>query len=385
MLRTRANPMSKWQGVSFIQNPNQFYPTVILEQVEMRRELRESRSEIDAEHQTVQSYGREREQRQTLAQLGLDEVEAVEYVLMLSRDEEIARRASLLSSTGEDGSAASTSASHTHPTNLSNQEDDLLFDMTDDFDMNLISPARIPPIKRDKDKSQSTSMSPVSSRRASISPHLRITPIPSPRHTPSLSSVSYSPTGSTKIQVSPRQRPEPMEASSNNMGLPMSPLSAGRSNVWQIPPRLSAEGLPSFGNGASSSRSVPASMSDWVSASISSRASASTSPGSPAFRASSSVSSLSRSMAPATGQRSWSDVARSSLPAEAVSASTGQDQPPMSGYTRSQVAPAQRPSRSLLSASLAANQRPAAPDSDDAQLQYVLQLSLAKASDREGA
>lgn len=346
----------------------------------MRRELRETRSEIDEEHQSVrESYGQEREQRQTLAQLGLDEVEAVEYVLMLSRDEEIARQTSLLSSAGEDGSAAGTSVSRAHPTKLANQ-DGLLFNMTDDFDIGFPSSSQNPPVKRDEDTSQFPFISRASSRHASVSPHSRIAPMPSPRHTPSLSPLSYSPTGSTKLQVSPRQRLEPMVAGSSDM--PSSPVSVSRSTARQIPSCLPLGGTTSFGNGAVNSRSVPASsMHDWVLGSISPPTSASTSPSSPAPRGGS-VSSLSRSVASTTGQRSWSDIARSTLPVGTVSVPRGQG-PPSSDAT-SQVMQAQRPSHSLLSASLAANQGPAA-DSEDAQLQYAFHLSLAEAQDQEGA
>lgn len=292
---------------------------------------------------------------------------------MLSRDEERAKQASLLSSIGEDGSIASSSASQ-------NPEDDLLFD---DFDMSFPTPSRIMPTRRDKDRPQSTSASPTSSRCASVSSHSYITPIPSPRHTPSLSPISYSPAGSTKIQVSPRQRPEPTEAGSTNMGMSVSPLNIGRSNAWQIP---SHPGALSLGNSTSSSRGVSASVGDRVSVSFSLPASTSSTP--PAFRASSSVGLSTLSMTSVTGQRSWSDVARSSSSTGAISSPSGQGQPPTSGSASgSRVVQGQHPSRSLLSASLLANpHRTASPsfDSEDAELQYVLKLSLAEARDLEG-
>ncbi|KDR73941.1 hypothetical protein GALMADRAFT_227662 [Galerina marginata CBS 339.88] len=59
---------------------------------EMRQTILESRDMLASEAQTVRAvYGREREHRTGLDNLGLSEVEAVEYVLMLSRDEENAR------------------------------------------------------------------------------------------------------------------------------------------------------------------------------------------------------------------------------------------------------------------------------------------------------
>lgn len=360
------------QSVSFIR---------ALEQVELRRELGDSRSEIDDDVQ--EAHGREREQRQRLAQLGLDEVEAVEYVLMLSRDEEIANQASLPSSVGEGGSFANTGMNQTHATDIANLEDDLLFDMTDDFDVSFPSPSpsRLVPSKHEQDKSLSTSAPTASSGRASVSQSY-ITSIPSPRHTPYLAPISYSPTGSTKIQVSPRQKPEPMEAGLKNVGLSMSPLSIGRSNVWQTPSHPSQGGSPSLGNVVGCSRSVPASMEDWIPASTPPRAS--TSASSTSSRASSSVSSLSHAMTSTAGQRSWSDVARSSL---SISNQSGHQPPTSSLTTRSRAVQERHPSRSLLSARLTTNQRPVAfPsfDSEDAELQYVLQLSLAEAKGRDG-
>ena len=59
----------------------------------MHRDIAESRRELEYEQaHTRQTFGRERDQQLTLDHLGLSEVEAVEYVLMLSRDEEEARR-----------------------------------------------------------------------------------------------------------------------------------------------------------------------------------------------------------------------------------------------------------------------------------------------------
>ena len=59
----------------------------------MHRDIAESRRELEYEQaHTRQTFGRERYQQLTLDHLGLSEVEAVEYVLMLSRDEEEARR-----------------------------------------------------------------------------------------------------------------------------------------------------------------------------------------------------------------------------------------------------------------------------------------------------
>ncbi|KAI1795404.1 hypothetical protein LXA43DRAFT_882120 [Ganoderma leucocontextum] len=71
-----SNGVAKWQ-----------------QQIEMYRDISESRRELEEEQtHSRRTFGREKEQLSTLAHLGLSEVEAVEYVLMLSRDEEEARR-----------------------------------------------------------------------------------------------------------------------------------------------------------------------------------------------------------------------------------------------------------------------------------------------------
>lgn len=56
--------------------------------VEIFREIHETRHELGHEQTFArQNYGRQREQNSTLEHLGLTEAEAVEYILMLSRDE----------------------------------------------------------------------------------------------------------------------------------------------------------------------------------------------------------------------------------------------------------------------------------------------------------
>ncbi|KAH0834157.1 WD40-repeat-containing domain protein [Lanmaoa asiatica] len=60
---------------------------------EMYKDIAESYMDLEYERaHTQRTYGREREQRSTLNSLGLSELEAVEYVLMLSREEEEARQ-----------------------------------------------------------------------------------------------------------------------------------------------------------------------------------------------------------------------------------------------------------------------------------------------------
>ncbi|KAF8467525.1 WD40-repeat-containing domain protein [Gautieria morchelliformis] len=80
--RGSGNTLNKWQ-----------------QQVELNRDIRESKSLLDDERAHAQRvYGRARAQRSTLDQLGLSEAEAIEYVLMLSREEADQRHASMLQS-----------------------------------------------------------------------------------------------------------------------------------------------------------------------------------------------------------------------------------------------------------------------------------------------
>ncbi|KAF9231506.1 hypothetical protein BU15DRAFT_90890 [Melanogaster broomeanus] len=63
------------------------------QQYEMHKDITESYTELEHERaHTRRVYGPEREQRSTLQSLGLSELEALEYVLMLSREEDEERR-----------------------------------------------------------------------------------------------------------------------------------------------------------------------------------------------------------------------------------------------------------------------------------------------------
>lgn len=122
---------------------------------------------------TQRIYGREREQRSTLDTLGLSESEAVEYVLMLSREEEEARQRRTIVDEGV----------------FEGDFDDLPGTPTTSW-------------------SRSTPSTPLSPRSSSSHhsngrQHLRISP----------------PISNDKVQVSPRFVPEPMEA-----GASISPL-----------------------------------------------------------------------------------------------------------------------------------------------------------------
>ncbi|GJE93007.1 F-box protein [Phanerochaete sordida] len=141
------------------------------QQVEISREIKESRRELEYEHEHVQQgYGRAREQNHTLEHLGLTEVEAVEYVLMLSRDEEERRRLE------------------------QNRDEFEVFG--GDFDEDVQTPITSPPSFLDT-ASSSTNRYGFPNR------------------------AQFAPSSSmAKIQISPRVRPEPTEA-----GFSCSPLS----------------------------------------------------------------------------------------------------------------------------------------------------------------
>ncbi|KAG0699623.1 hypothetical protein DFH29DRAFT_936054 [Suillus ampliporus] len=113
--RTKKNPLSKGQ-----------------QRYDLHKDINESKRELEHEKAyTRHTMGREREQRSTLNTLGLSESEAVEYVLMLSREEEERRR---LSHTIDEGVfegdfedevflpvVSSSSTTHGSPTSASNQ------------------------------------------------------------------------------------------------------------------------------------------------------------------------------------------------------------------------------------------------------------------------
>ncbi|KAJ7680672.1 WD40-repeat-containing domain protein [Mycena polygramma] len=156
------------------------------QQLEMHQAIVESRHLLDEESKHVQrAYGREREQRARLETLGLDEVEAVEYVLMLSREEAVER----------ERSAAA-------------QIDEGVFEGDfDGFDEEAIVPrrARASPRRSTSPASASASASSAPSsppRTSLIEPRSNGRPIP--RASPSPSNA--------KIQVSPPLRAEPTEA-----------------------------------------------------------------------------------------------------------------------------------------------------------------------------
>ncbi|KAF7321886.1 hypothetical protein MKEN_00710800 [Mycena kentingensis (nom. inval.)] len=167
-----------------------------LQYLEMRQQIAESKHLLKEEGRfTQRAYGREREQQARLNSLGLDEVEAVEYVLMLSREEAIER----------DRTASSSRAF-----------EEAIFEA-------------------DCEMETGTTFAPSSGSSASSSPpHTNSSPIarngrPIPRASTSPGNDTYSNT-STKIQVSPPFRAEATEASfSPPATSPVSPTPPSRS------------------------------------------------------------------------------------------------------------------------------------------------------------
>ncbi|KAI0753659.1 WD40-repeat-containing domain protein [Fomes fomentarius] len=297
-----ANGVAKWQ-----------------QQIEMYRDIAESQRELEEERRHFRrTFGREKEQLSTLAHLGLSEVEAVEYVLMLSRDEEEARRM--------DRPRAAESSRY-------GEEGVFLVDF-DDVPTPMATPSNV-------FRSEPSSVAP--SRTSSTSVHSS----PSsdsytsgfqgghsfPRRTPSSSNH--------KIQVSPRARPEPMEA-----GFRMSPLpSRSVSSSSGVPPQTSD--LDHF-------PVVPVSRT-------------------PSSTSASGSSSSVRGSAPGSPQSirsAWNTPLRTLHP-------SGVPSPSRVG---SAASPSQSPSRSVAGA--AWRPPPSSSTEDDEELRFAIELSLAEARSR---
>jgi len=153
--------------------------------------------------------GREHDQRESLATLGLSEVEAVEYVLMLSRDEANERI--------RNESNANMGVGSSHDIDEGVFEGDFDGDsLDDDMTASISTSISTPSIVSSNSSGSSGSFSGRSS--ATTSPIARLGhPIPGtarvigmPRFSPSSHSSSSS--TNQKIQVSPREREEPLEA-----------------------------------------------------------------------------------------------------------------------------------------------------------------------------
>lgn len=152
-----------------------------IERVELAQDITESQ-QAEAEHHASdqRSYSRQRAQHSALRNLGLDEHEAVEYLLMLSRDEELAREQMTVET--DDGVFAGDMEGVPQTSHPSNQ----------------------------LDASAMGSLA-NSSSSAMASPSFRPMPM--------------LPQSNVKVQVTPPQRPEPMEA--GGLSLSSSPLALG--------------------------------------------------------------------------------------------------------------------------------------------------------------
>lgn len=190
-----------------------FYPRSDIhcskEQVELKQSIAESKKLLQDETKHVQrAYGRERDQQSQLNGMGLSEIEAVEYVLMLSRDE------------------ARVSEGMGGPSNFSTYEDGIF---EGDFDEDVVNRG---PGMRSPSLSASSSSSSLSSRSEHVAS-------PSGRNIPRVASSS----SSGKIQVSPRYRAEPMEA---GLGIesPPSPNLTFDTSDPDVFPHVSANASP---------------------------------------------------------------------------------------------------------------------------------------------
>ncbi|EJU00347.1 hypothetical protein DACRYDRAFT_100917 [Dacryopinax primogenitus] len=317
------------------------------QQIEMERDIRDSRRELEEEHDVFRSkIVREREQLQKLTELGLDEIGALEYALMLSRDEEEKKTMTGLNSSEDDLAWQEIgSTSRGRP--------------ADEAD----SPDFSPPVSRGSSSSREAfnigragvSVSPAA-RHVSSSAHSSSSFLASPRLAASLTNA--------KVQVSPLLYPEPMQAGkSYNPDLSVSP--------------------PSFSLDSFSRDSVPTTPINFPSLPPSSRASAHSSPrlspveGTMTWRG---TGSLGHDRAHTKG---WNVVARSPAPplnesVPVLQAATAQINPspikPMEVLNSGRT--------SLLSAQLASltpRDRPLHLEEEDEVLRHVMELSLAEA------
>lgn len=173
--------------------------TTFAERYELHKDINESRHELEHEKaHTQRIMGREREQRSTLNKLGLSELEAVEYALMLSREEEEHRR-------------------------LSRSIDEGVFE--GDFEDELIASSSLPMHGFPSPSNQSSSSS-------LCDHHSRAYPRTAP------------PVTDEKVQVSPVFVPEPMEAGVTISPLRMSTCLPGSSTTTRSLPVVVHSGSP---------------------------------------------------------------------------------------------------------------------------------------------
>ncbi|KAI0702768.1 hypothetical protein C8Q76DRAFT_755783 [Earliella scabrosa] len=321
--RSTSSGVAKWQ-----------------QQIEMYRDIAESQRELREEQvHTRRSFGREKEQLSTLAHLGLSEVEAVEYVLMLSRDEEEARRV---------GAAEAASR-------LGLGEEGVFLADFDDVPTPMATPSSVFGSEAEPSfVAPSHSHSP--SRRSSASAHSSPTSGGSSggRVFSRAAYVAVRASSSNhKVQVSPRAQPEPMEAGSSFSTSPLPSRSASSSaSAGALPPLPQTSDPDQFPAVAAAMSRTPSSASG-----SSVRGSA---PGSPqSFRS------------------AWSTPLRS------LQSSSGAPSP--SRIVGGATPPSESPSRSVAGVS---GRRGAVPvsraqeDDEDEDLRFAIELSLAEARSR---
>lgn len=296
----------------------------------MHRDIAESRRELDEEQRhTRRTFGRERDQLSTLAHLGLSEVEAVEYVLMLIRDEEAGRGRRAMEPSPYD------------------EDEGVFMGDFDDLPTPMATPSTVsglvPSDAASRRSSSSGHSSPTSGASTSVFQGGRTVP----RVMPS--------TSNHKVQVSPRFHPEPMEAGVDDTSLARSASSGGEGIV---PPMSDSDHFPAVSRTPSSaSGSGGAATSIWATPASSMRDFAVGSP---------------QSM-----RSAWSNPLHSFHSSEASSPS------------RVSALPSLSPTCSLTGAlagpGLSGRSDGTMPraDEDDEDLRFAIELSLAEARSRE--
>ncbi|CCL99835.1 uncharacterized protein FIBRA_01859 [Fibroporia radiculosa] len=201
---TKNSGLAKWQ-----------------QQIELSRDIADSRRDLEEEQtHTRRVFGREREQQSTLAHLGLNEVEALEYVLMLSRDEEERR----------------------HRQSSARVQDEGVF-MSDFDDVDSLGSTPL--------DTNNGSLVSGSSRSSSFSNGVpsRNSVVISGRSVPRTVSSS----SNHKIQISPRMDPEPVEAGFGTSPLGSMVLSFGTQGDSPLPITSDMEQFPVISRTPSSS------------------------------------------------------------------------------------------------------------------------------------
>jgi hypothetical protein len=197
--------------------------TYFAEQVELRNEIAEVKSRlVEESHSLRRSFSPEREQSKKLQSLGLSEREAVEYTLMLSRDEEIQRAQ--------------------RPTEHVDEQD---------------------VIEADESSGRQSGSDP-SFPLTSVSLE-RYPPPPLSRHSTSGTGSGLlvpPPTSNVKVQVSPRFHPEPTRAG-GLLGSPSDSQSPGSVSFSRSKPGPTSSRATSSKQASTRVRTTPAKQNAW--------------------------------------------------------------------------------------------------------------------------